>query len=251
MLNKHPQTMKILALLPLLAIAAVGLNAASAQTLLVDFGPQFTISGTNGGSNGPDINGNFWNNVNGPVVTNLVSTANVGTGWNISYTTAATFNPAPGTTWASNGLSGLGNLAINTALADGAFTTGSNVQSFNLTNLATNFTYSITLYGGRDAADTRITLYSVAGAASFSNTLTTSGTGIGGVGTNFNNNTVVTFSNLSPTASGVISVSYSSTTTNFSYLNAMRVVAVPEPSTAALVALGGLALAGLAARRRR
>lgn len=223
---------------------------AVAQTLLIDFGPQFTTSGTNGGSNGPDINGNFWNNVNGPVVTNLVTTANVGTGWNISYTTAATFNPAPGTLWASNGLAGLGSLAINTAMADGAFTTAGASQSFNFTNLNASLTYTFTLYGGRDAADVRTTTYTVTGLTSSTNTLQTSGTGLGGPGTNFNNSSTVTFSNVAPNASGVISVTYGSATT-FSYLNALQVVAVPEPSTVGLLTLGAAALAGFARRRRR
>jgi hypothetical protein len=66
----------------------------------------------------------------------------------------------------------------------------------------------------------------------------------------YNTSNTVSFLNLVPNGSNQISILLEVESGGFGYLNAMQITAVPEPSTAALLALGALGL-GVALIRRR
>jgi hypothetical protein len=123
-----------------------------------------------------------------------------------------------------------------------------NVRFYGL-SASTSYTFSI--YGARDATETRITTYSIlndsAGSPLDSGTLTTSGTGIGSSGENYNNDALLALT-ATTDADGELFLQYQATTGSFGYLNAVQITQEPEPSTFALLAI---AASGLIFLRRR
>jgi hypothetical protein len=80
-------------------------------------------------------------------------------------------------------------------------------------------------------------------------TITTTGTNVGGIGTNHNTANLATFSNVAADGSNQIKVDYLVATGGFAYLNAMQINVVPEPATWALLAFSLTTVMVL--RRRR
>jgi autotransporter-associated beta strand protein len=186
-----------------------------AQTVLIDFGSVATSN--------PDINGNHWNNYTntGAVLFDLVSTGNTTNGYDLFFTTGVgmnTYSPQVIPTAA------LGLLAVSNAVIDGLnVNPAGGTNTFKINTLNTEQTYDFLIYGGRSAADTRSTLYTVTGGNSQSGTLTTSGTNLaaGNGGFSYNNNTVAELRGITPSGLSEIAVSYSCSTGTFAYLNAM------------------------------
>ena len=140
-------------------VVSVSLSTATAQSLLIDFGSgnatigaSLTISDA---SNGPDSNGNYWNNYtsNGATLNNLVFTNNSSSGISLAGvgTTVGTANFG-----VANGTVSLANSALNvfTAYTDGIFrTTGNATLTFGGLNPSNS--YSFDIFGSRSAADNR------------------------------------------------------------------------------------------------
>jgi hypothetical protein len=187
---------------------------------LVDFGRH--DSGTNGlPTASPDNNGNYWNNIgpiiqfvsNGTKIVNMVSTSNGASSVGLELTSD----------WDCNGiLNGgllapssalLGLLAVTNATMDYFFTTSS--DTFKVTGLNTGLTYNLTFFGTRATNQIRISTYSV-GTNVVS--LTTSGSGIGAGGANYNNNSTAVVRALSPNSAGEISVTVATTGGGFAYV---------------------------------
>lgn len=204
---------------------------------LVDFGRHDGLSNpefTNGFATvSPDYNGNYWNNFgvvtdSVPVATSISSMINTTNG---SSTLGITMVDA----WGANGiLNGghtnpspvlLGMLAVTNATMDYIFTSGSSAK-FKVTGLDPARVYDFTFFGSRDHVQTRVSTYS-AGTSSVS--LTTSGAGIGSGGVNYNNNTTAVLRALSPTSSGMITVTVTKTSGDFAYLNLMKIDEVVAP----------------------
>lgn len=230
----------------LLMLSALSGSFVFAQTVLVDFG-----SSNSAGF----IGGNYFNvwNPGNNVDLILASDGTSDSGWNLDSTTPGAANngsspdyvftsPFPGAPNPFNDDS-IASDALNLTPTDG-------VRNVRFFNLDPSTEYSLTIYGAREASQTRITTYSVLndglGSVLDTGSLTTSGTGIG-TGANYNNDTLL---NLSATtdADGEIILQYAATTGDFGYLNAVQLTQIPEPSTFLLVGLAGVT--GLITYRR-
>lgn len=229
----------------ILTVATALFTAASvtAATVYVDFGSGPDTSGT--------VNGNYWNVWNPGNNLDLIATnGTTDTGWNLDSTTAAVVNNRTTLdyvfSYATYGApspfnhDNIASDALNLTPAQGT-------RNVRLTTLDITKSYTFQIYGAREAAQTRITNYTVIGATSGSGTLTTSGTDIGTSGADYNNNSILTIAGIKPNASGEIFIQYSVNTGDFGYLNAFTVTEVPEP---AAPLLGGLGLIALLRRRR-
>ena len=117
------------------------------------------------------------------------------------------------------------------SVADDALYSQSNTN-LTLSGLDPAKSYNFDLFGTRDATGTRVTLYTLTGANSDSGTLTTSGTGIGTGGVNYNNDTILTLAGLIPNGSGEISLNFAVNSGSCAYLSGMQVSEVPGPAHA-------------------
>jgi hypothetical protein len=223
----------------------------SASSILIDFGN----NGTNGSQiTSPDTNGNYWNNSSsaGFTVSNLMTTTNAPTVFDLAYTTSVATNSA-----ALGVASAPGSFNISNAYEDAIFTTGTSLGTgitLRLSQLDATKTYIFTLFGSRDATGSRTTNFSITGGSTVTGTLQTSGTDLGGSGVNHNNSTTLVLGGLggiSPDGSNQIDVTFFATSTDtnkFAYLNALEITVIPEPSSAMLLCgIGTLLLL----RRRR
>jgi hypothetical protein len=206
-------------------------------TLLIDFGI------TNHPAASPDANGNHWNNLgtnlaNAPTntLTNLITTINNLSG--ISATTSG-FGAGANTNGATSPDFALGSLAITNATRDSFFVATGNTARVVFSGLATNRTYRFECFGSRDAADTRVTLFTARGITTTSATLQTSGANIGAPPlTNANHAALAVLDTVRATASGVVTLSVSVASGSFGYLGALRlteldeIVVTNEPPTA-------------------
>jgi len=194
---------------------------ATRGTALVDFGPTPTAGAPAG---------IYWNNFTnadaGYALTNLVTTNNSATGFGISMTTVNSINTGWISTadWVSNNATALGLLNSQTAATDGFFVTQQQGRrGVKITGLDTNKTYNLGVFGTRNASETRSTTYTVRGASTNTGVLTNAGAGIGVGGVNFNNNKVLSFSNVAPDTTGAIIVEYQRLQGSFGYLNALSI----------------------------
>ncbi|MGE9268655.1 MAG: hypothetical protein ACQKBY_11200 [Verrucomicrobiales bacterium] len=230
---------------PLCALATtVSLLCAaplSAAIYLIDF------SGSGGTPSSPDTNGNHWNSLataNSSTLSSLADTG--GTSEAISITTSGFGgNSSAGTITAHPSL---GNLGISSALVDWFHVNSGGTGTVTISGLDDSLTYTLDLFGSRPIDTTRITTYTIGGVSQKQTSAgVNSGTGSGS-GTNRNDDDLTTFANISPT-SGVITFTVRNTdTADFSYINAMRLTSVPEPSHGALI-VGCFLL--IACKRRR
>ena len=214
-------------------VTSTGSPPAAAATILVDFGPNDVTNGDSTPS--PDYLGQYWNNFIGTGgggglaalnLSNLITTNN-------TPTTIGLISSASG--WAANGkLNGglltpsyalLGDFAVTNATEDYFHTTSS--ASITITNLDPAATYSLRLFGTRNITSNRVTRYVVTGGnGSFTNDLTTSGTGIGSGGYNGNNDTIVSVAGITPDASRNIQVTLTpqmAAPNNFAYLGILEI----------------------------
>jgi len=200
---------------------------AGVQSFLFDFGPANAIT-TNGPAPGDPLN--RWNNVTDAIgasttgqLTNLITTA--GTATDISLAMVSRFNGVNenGTTasTAFPAAASRDSLYGNTEL----FNSRSNVfPGFMLTNLNPARTYSFTFYASRTGvSDNRETTYTVSGQNSGLATLNAAN----------NLDNTATVPGIVPDTNGAITISLAPAANNdnsfhFTYLNAMRMDAVPE-----------------------
>ena len=170
----------------------------------------------------PDVNGNYWNNYATNGFANLVTsqgntttyyfTPNLGGGFNTNFITG------------SPNLSALGVFNIPTVYSDAINTTTN--CSYYFYNINQNLTYDFSLLGSRDATTTRTTQYTIEGSNTGSGSVTTSGFGVGGTGTNYNtanlvNITGITSTNFGGSIGNGVKITVAATSGGFGYLNAM------------------------------
>ena len=207
-----PTIKTLLHLLVGMAVAIAITTTAHAQTVLVDFGQTPTTNAAN-----------YWNSYTSNTFLNLANsqgtatayyfTPNVGAGLNTNFITG------------SPNLSGIGIFNVPTVYSDALNTTTN--ASYYFYNIQPTFSYDFTLYGARDTATTRTTLYTLTGTTTGSGSVTTSGANIGGTGTNYNNNTLVNITSITSTNFGGaigngILLTLTAESGGFGYLNAMQ-----------------------------
>jgi hypothetical protein len=212
----------------ILAILITVPNLASAahQDILINF----TLGGNNVTS--PDSYGHYWNNdsstaLNGGL-SNMVTTNNASTtigvvNVDVSGALGAN-NVGPGNSGPAVDPNRVGYFAVPNACSTFFYansSTGSN--SIAITGLTPGNNYNLRWYGARDATETRTSGYTLfAGNGTFTTNVTTSGTGLGGTGTNYTY-VIPGFSRLTPTTNNTITFGFKTIAGSFSYVNVMEI----------------------------
>lgn len=239
--------------------ASAAINAG--DKLYFDFGPS-TVPADGSPMVSPDSNGLYWNNAilnsrpsggaQPAPVNNLVTSTNVETGVNLTFTSnwQMNGNAAGGLTSPSSLL--LGDFAQVNATRDYMFINMSDSgssASMTFSNLNVNLTYDFKIFATRENTQTRVTKYTITDVnGTHEQLLQTSGTGIGAGGYNGNNNTFANFTGIVPNEFGQITLTLSRGTSDFAYIGAMSITAVPEPHEVGLAI--ALVCVGLIAVRR-
>lgn len=224
-----------MAFVVVLLFAGMGNALVNADTVLIDFG---------GLAPANPVGGQYFNQWSPGQNINLVLASDgvTDSGWNMDSTTAGAVNDgiSPDFTPTFNGAPAPFN--SDTITSDALnLTPAQGIRNVRFLNLNPSLFYNISIFGARDAAQTRITDYSVIGSTTVSGSLQTSGTG-SGTGSTYNNDTVFSVSSMAPNGSGIITIEYSVDTGDFGYLNAMQISVVPEPATLSFLLLGGVLL---------
>ncbi len=248
-----------------LAIAiAVGVaRGTSAQTVLVDFGNNSSFRGASVPN--PDVNGHFWNSIGpGAFVTNMVDINNNPTTIDLGFDTSVgtdsfngpagvTSNPPTAAEIAATDIdaAALGNLGVKEAAFDFAASPGgaNNRARFQIQQLDPTKRYTLTLFGSHKFSTDDATLYSIYSDNTYTTTVGTASLNVQQPGSAHlhNRDQVATISNLAPQASDILYVEFVGAAGGLGYLNAIQIVAIPEPSAILLLATG----AGLVLVRRR
>lgn len=203
------------------------------REMYLDFGPN---DGTNGDltpTSAADVNGNFWNNVtvNAPsgitpvpttLVANLVDKSNAQTGISVAVTagTLKTNGKQNGALLVPNA-NYLGELAIATATEDYFFVDGG-TGTLTFAGLDAAKGYRFRIFGCRETTETRVSKYTFTGLNTTFGTLQTSGSNLGGIGVNTNNSGIYVSDLVYPNASGEITLLVDRPTSNFGYINVMK-----------------------------
>ncbi|MEM7754413.1 MAG: hypothetical protein AAF297_02135 [Planctomycetota bacterium] len=217
-------------------------GVASGDVFRFDFG---AASGNGAETVSPDANGNFWNNVTGPVTEDVVNIDDAASDLVIRFTSDFSANNLGGLTAPDSGL--LGDFAVGSVTGDYFFGAGSFVTSFEVEGLDAGVEYNLRFFATRATGETRTTEYTaVGGNGSHSVQLQTSGDGAG-AGSNGNNDDLALIVGITADGSGEIAVSFTRVAGGFSYLGGFEIEVVPTPGSAAMLAVGGL----LSVRRRR
>lgn len=209
-------------LLLFLLVLCTGLHAQTTRTFYVDFGP-------NDGSNGnitasPDVNGNYWSNVTNTATTAspvyLVTNKNTSSGVLINITTGFSSNGINNGGLLSPSANLLKDFAINTATQDYFHT--ENTGAFVIKGLDVSKGYVFNIFATRNDPEVRRTNYTFAGKTTYSASLQTSGTNLGGSGYNGNNSTVLTTGTIVPDAKGQIAVTVKREAGSFGYIGILK-----------------------------
>lgn len=212
-----------------LAASLVLAGAASAQTVLIDFGNSSSFRGADVVN--PDPNGNFWTSVwSGAFYADIVDID--GNQTTIDFG----FNGAPGGTDYFNGPSGatqdpaatvydaaaLGDLGVNEAVYDYYADANFEVQGLDPAE-----TYNFTFYGAHKFNADNTTRYTAYTDGTFSATIASVDLLVGD-GPDHNTNTLVTLEGLAPDTNGIIYIGFTGANGGSGYLNAMKVEIVPD-----------------------
>ncbi|HMP72332.1 MAG TPA: hypothetical protein PKE55_03630 [Kiritimatiellia bacterium] len=199
-------------------------------SILIDFGINTHLAAS------PDANGRAWNNsftdsATPPsgTLTNLVNITNGLTGISMVVDGFGAGANANGSTTPDPML---GMLAVADATRDSFFVASGTIARVVFNGLPPDRWWRIEGFGSRDAADTRVTRYTVAGNNTTSATVQTSGTLIGVPPlANANHALLAVMEDVRATASGVITVSVEVAEGPFGYLGALRLTPLGEATT--------------------
>ncbi|MGN0234950.1 MAG: SGNH/GDSL hydrolase family protein [Paludibacteraceae bacterium] len=192
---------------------------ATGQTVGNSYYFDFGMDGSSRGelTEGPDVNGHYWNNISQVGTNNkvdqsasysLVDADSLLSDYTLTLTGAA---------FTCNGMSGgggllapsvenLGDLAIATATEDYFFASNSEHCTILLKGLDVNKGYQFKIFGSRSATDVRIADYTLRGRWAVQGSLQVAGTDMGGSGINQNTGDIYTSPIIFPDADGTISI---------------------------------------------
>lgn len=247
------------------AVTAGLATAASAETVLVDFGSDDSFRGVT--VSAPDDNGNYWNSlVPGPFYADLKNTSNGVTTIDLGFSTPVgtdSFNGPAGVTSFPNptpaeidatdiDAAALGILGIKTAAMDFAASPGGadNRTRFEIQGLNPALTYNLSIFGSHKFSDNDATVYTIYTDNTYTTEVVSGSLNVQEPGSPWlhNRDQVVTFNGVSPQESNILYVQFVGAQGGIGYLNSFSITAVPEPSSLLLVACG-LALVGSIRRR--
>lgn len=193
------------------------------RILLFDFGTEPVPAGR-------DAQGNYWNQVNAPVLHYTVDSTNgfatIGLQFKTDYAAGANGglrNPD---------IALLGRLAAAPATSNYFFNATANKHTFTLTVLDPADRYDLRFFATRNSSDVRKTRYSVTDAnGTVTADLQTSGSGVSKDGLSGGNDwQTAVFTNLTPVMQGEIEISYEPLSGGFSYIGAMELIVHEAPS---------------------
>ncbi len=194
--------------------------AGTSQQVLIDFGQTPT---TNAAS------GKTWNNLtntNNLTVGNLLDAAGAYTGYALAFSNTPFMN----TNFGVVPNAGMGEFNEVTAVTDAVHTdTNRPSATLKISRLNRSNAYTFRVFGSRNATQFRVTSYTVVGGNTLTGSLTNSGTAIGGYNTN-----VLTFSNVVPDRNGEVALTFTQTSGDFGYLNAMSVSTTNFPDAGSI-----------------
>lgn len=248
-----------------IALCAMLVSSATAQTVLIDFGSTNSFRGVNVPN--PDPNGNFWNSLTpGPFITDLIDIDGAATTIDLGFSTAVgtdSFNGPAGVTSFPNptpaeiaatdiDATALGNLGVKEAAIDFAASPGAadNRTRFELQQLDPTKTYDLTFFGSHKFSDNDTTVYSIYSDNTYTTLVASASLNVQTPGSPWlhNRDQVAVINGVAPQASNILYVQFVGSQQGLGYLNSMQISAVPEPSTL-ILALGAVGMA--AAFRRR
>ena len=178
-------------------------------------------------TNGPDANGNVWNNAANPNDTapSLTLTTAGGTtpGPTLAVTKSATSASTGGL--ATPSFAAFGELAVPTATGD--YFRTSNSGSVTFRNLDPEAAYQFRILGSAAHTGPRETTYILEGFNGSSGVVRTSGPGTSGPDTGQNLDRIFRSERVFPTDSGTLTLTYRVTLGQFGYLNALRLTELP------------------------
>lgn len=223
------------------------------DSLLFDFGPNNPTDGDH--TLGADANGNYWNNWApadgstsahaGQHVGNLVDTTGNNTGMTLTIAGSFRLNGKVNGGLLTPDPALLGDLAVATATEDYFFSTGDglpgggsddNAGGFIIEGLDPGVTYDFKFFGSRNTTSTRISEYTVLGDNTGVALMQTSGTNIGNDGVyDGNDDELAVVTGIRPDAFGKVFIDVNLIQGTYAYLNAMQIIAVPEPTTGLLL----------------
>lgn len=207
-------------------------NPVLVQTFYFDFGSN--VEGRGAITEGPDVNGNYWNNI----TNNDGNYAAAGTSYEAlinSANTPSNYTLTLDTRFSTNGNSGGGGLlepqmellkdfAIATATEDYFYIeSNENNSSFTISGLDTGKAYKFYAFGSRDNTQTRTAYYTMSGLNVFVGEHQTSGTDLGGEGINQNIQNICESDLVYPDNEGKIKFTVSRNTGSYIALNILKI----------------------------
>ena len=203
----------------LIILCVSNLSAQIIQRFYLDFGPNDITNGNNTSS--PDINGNYWNNINAsfvsyPLINSQSKPSPISMIVNSYMGVAGILNG--GLILPENNK--LGEMAIPTASEDYFYTSSPVKIKFRSLNI--NNGYKFYFFGSRDNSNTMRTDFELKGIKKTHGSLITSGLNIGGLGKNYNNNSFYVTDTIKPDTNGEIEIDMSPSLGSYAYLNMMK-----------------------------
>lgn len=192
-------------------------------TVLIDFGPNDITNGNI--TQSPDTMGHYWNNINSSSNLNdstpLVDVFNFSNNAYLKLTEPFLMNGILNGGLLEPSADSLGDFAVATATQDYFFTTSS--ASMDIGGLDTTSKYVFSFFGTRNTENQRITSYTLNGLTTFTDSLQTSGTDIGGAGFHGNNSTILVSDTIQPDSTGMINLQVDVVEGGFAYLNCLGI----------------------------
>jgi hypothetical protein len=206
-------------------------HAQTLNTFYIDFGPNDVTNGNI--TTSPDVNGNYWNNITNTSTTAaavyLLTSKNASTGALINITSGFSSNGINNGGLLAPNAALLNDLAINTATQDYFYT--DNTASFIIKGLDVSKGYNFYFFATRNDPEVRKSNYTLVGSTTYTATLQTSGTNLGGTGYNGNNSTILATSTITPDTKGQIAITVKRELGTFAYIGVLKIEEVRLPIT--------------------